>query len=67
MARKTRAELNEEYMRRLELSRRWREQEGFDDVWRRMIDLYRGRHWPRTTRNNIDLVAVNLAFSTGSL
>ncbi len=64
MARKTRAELNEEYMRRLELSRRWREQEGFDDVWRRMIDLYRGRHWPRTTRNNIDLVAVNLAFST---
>jgi hypothetical protein len=29
-----------------------------------MVDLYRGKHWPRTTVSNEDLIAVNLAFST---
>ena len=29
-----------------------------------MVDLYRGKHWPRTSVNNEDLIAVNLAFST---
>ena len=36
---------------------------GYDSVWERMIDLYRGKHWPRVTATE-DLVAVNLAFST---
>ena len=64
MARKTRVELHDLYHRRIELSRRWHEQEGFNDTWRRMIDLYRGRHWPRTTASMDDLISVNLAFST---
>ena len=64
MARKTRAELHTLYKRRIELSRRWHEQEGFNDTWRRMIDLYRGQHWPRTTSAQQDLISVNMAFST---
>jgi hypothetical protein len=64
MARKTRTELHDLYGRRIELSRRWHEQEGFNETWRRMIDLYRGRHWPRSAGMGKDLITVNLAFST---
>ena len=64
MARKTRAEQLEEFQHRLDLSRRWREEEGYDSTWRRLIDLYRGKHWPRTTSAQRDLIAVNLSFST---
>ena len=63
MARKSKAELFEQYSRRVEMSRRWRQQEGFEDTWRRLIDLYRGKHWDGSTTEE-DLVAVNLAFST---
>tara|TARA_R110000765_G_scaffold63424_1_gene123269 strand:- start:937 stop:2751 length:1815 start_codon:yes stop_codon:yes gene_type:complete len=37
---------------------------GYDSLWRRMNDLYRGRHWPRTTASREDRISVNLAFST---
>jgi hypothetical protein len=49
MARKTRDELLGDYQHRLDLSRRWRDEEGYDRTWRRLIDMYRGKHWPRTT------------------
>lgn len=48
---------------RVQLSQRWREQEGYDSTWSRMIDLYRGRHFPRAMTNE-DRIAVNIAFST---
>ena len=64
MARETRAEQLENFQHRLNLSRRWREEEGYDNTWRRLIDLYRGKHWPRTTSAQRDLIAVNLSFST---
>jgi hypothetical protein len=64
MAHKTRAELHEQYTRRLERTRRWREEQGYDRTWWRLIDLYRGKHWAETTRSRSDLIAVNLAFST---
>ena len=63
MARKTRAEKHEIILRKLESSARWRDEMGYDSLWERMIDLYRGKHWPRVTATE-DLVAVNLAFST---
>ena len=50
MPRKTRRELHESYTERLQSSRRWREFEGYDDTWMRLIDLYRGRHWPMRWR-----------------
>tara|TARA_R100000808_G_scaffold10648_2_gene28128 strand:+ start:2872 stop:4746 length:1875 start_codon:yes stop_codon:yes gene_type:complete len=64
MARVTRSERFEKIQRELTGSARWREDRGYDNMWRRMIDLYRGKHWPNTTANNEDLIAVNLAFST---
>jgi len=64
MAHKTRAELHEQYTRRLERTRRWREDQAYDRTWWRLIDLYRGKHWAETTRSRSDLIAVNLAFST---
>ena len=63
MARKTRKEKYELINERLIASTRWREEMGYDQLWRRMIDLYRGKHWPQTTSNE-DLIAVNIAFST---
>ena len=64
MARKTRVEQHEIVQRRIRSSGRWRDEEGYDSLWRRMNDLYRGKHWPRTTASSEDLIAVNLAFST---
>ena len=64
MPRKTRSEQHESIIHRLDSSRRWREDQGYDQTWVRMVDLYRGRHWPRTSYNREDLIVVNLAFST---
>ena len=64
MARKTRDELLSDFQHRLDLSRRWRDEEGYDRTWRRLIDMYRGKHWPRTTSSERDLITVNLSFST---
>lgn len=64
MARKTKTEKFEVAQRRLRASARWRDEMGYDSLWRRMNDLYRGKHWPRTTASREDMIAVNLAFST---
>jgi len=60
MARKTKAEKHEIILRKLESSARWRDEMGYDSLWERMIDLYRGKHWPETTMTRDDLVAVVL-------
>lgn len=64
VARRSRSEVFDSYKRRLELARKWRDDEGYDETWRRLGDLYRGKHWPSTTVTQSDLIAVNLAFST---
>lgn len=64
MARKTRADQLTIINEKLDSSARWRDEMGYDNLWRRMVDLYRGRHWPRTTASTEDLIAVNIAFST---
>jgi hypothetical protein len=64
MARKTKADKYEIVKRRLDASARWRDEMGYDSLWRRMADLYRGKHWPQTSVSSEDLIAVNLAFST---
>jgi hypothetical protein len=46
----------------LEHSRRWRKEEKYDDLWQRMIDLYRGKH--HRTDIKEDQLLVNMAFST---
>ena len=64
MARMSKAEKLELYRERLNRSRGWRSDQGYDSLWRRMIDLYRGKHWPASTAMQQDLIAVNLSFST---
>jgi hypothetical protein len=43
-------------------SKRWRDGENTDDLWKRMIDLYRGRQYDGMSAN--DRLVVNLAFAT---
>ena len=64
MAKKTRLESLTDYQEKVQKCHEWRESENLDRTWRRLNDLYRGKHWPSTTVNNQDLIAVNLAFST---
>lgn len=43
-------------------SKKWRDQDKYDDMWRRMVDLYRGRHYDGLSKD--DRLIVNLAFAT---
>jgi hypothetical protein len=43
-------------------SKRWRQNERYDDLWKRMIDLYRGKHYEGKSRN--DRLVVNMVFAT---
>lgn len=45
MARPSNASLLKRQRSQIELSRQWRQTEDYDELWRRMIDLYRGRHY----------------------
>ena len=46
----------------LKRSQRWRENEGYDALWKRMRDLYRGKHL--LTSSATDRLIVNMAFAT---
>lgn len=48
---------------RIEASRGFRKHEAYDDLWKRMNDLYRGKHFPDNLTYE-DKVAVNICFST---
>lgn len=63
MARESRATLNQRYRERLKAAQRFRREETLDDLWNRMIDLYRGKQWPKGLTDE-DRLVVNQAFST---
>lgn len=46
----------------LQRSRKWRADEGIDDLWRRMVDMYAGKHYDRESSS--DRMVVNRAFKT---
>lgn len=48
---------------RIESARQFRKDEGLDDLWERLIDLYAGQHYPKGLQAE-DRIAVNVAFST---
>lgn len=60
-SKKTKKELVATYDRRVKMSRRWRE-ESYDKTWKRLIDLYKGKHF--TGLSSQDRIAVNVSFST---
>lgn len=62
MARPSNASLLKRQRSQIELSRQWRQTEDYDELWRRMIDLYRGRHYKSMLPE--DKMLVNMAFST---
>jgi len=62
MARITNTELLTKYRSKLEQSRRWRREERYDDLWSRLIDLYRGKH--HRTDIKEDQLLINIAFAT---
>ena len=71
MARQTKAEQFAKIQDRIEMTHRWRVDEGYDALWRRMIDLYRGKTYHGDTLGagysgnvSYDRISVNLAFST---
>lgn len=59
----SKADLLKRYRDRIKVSQRWREDEGYDDTWRRLIDMYRGKTFT-SVRAGEDKIAVNVAFST---
>ena len=62
MAKKTSADHLKHSKMRLEASKKWRKQDGYDALWKRMNDLYRGKHFD--DYKNEDQMLVNIAFST---
>ena len=63
MAKQSKSEKLKRYRNRLNHARRWREEEGYDDTWGRMLDLYKGKHFPEGLDDE-DRIAINIAFST---
>lgn len=53
------------YRMRLDSSKRWRKDACYDDTWKRLIDLYRGKHFTSDDlAGGDDKIAVNVSFST---
>lgn len=63
MAKLTKAEKLKRYRQRIKHAKKWRDSEGYDGTWRRMLDLYKGKHFP-SSMDDEDRIAINMAFST---
>jgi hypothetical protein len=62
MARPSNYDILSQYRQKITASKRWRKEESYDETWKRLIDLYRGRHYEYFTDE--DRILVNMAFST---
>ncbi|NCA25240.1 MAG: hypothetical protein EBS91_11755, partial [Betaproteobacteria bacterium] len=62
MARKPLGDYLTTYRKKIDTSKRWRKEEGYDQIWKRMSDLYRGRHYEYYSES--DRLLVNICFST---
>ena len=62
MAKKSNADYLAQCKSRIEASRRWRKDDGYDATWRRMTDMYKGRHFDDYRTE--DRILVNISFST---
>ena len=62
MARPSNADKLAKYRKQLANSKRWRRDEDHDATWRRLVDMYRGRHYEFASDE--DRLLVNVAFST---
>ena len=62
MARPSNSEILSRYKNKIVSSKRWRKEESYDETWKRLNDLYRGRHYEYFSDE--DRVLINMAFST---
>lgn len=62
MARPSNNDILARYRKKLTASKRWRKEESYDETWKRLVDLYRGRHYEYFTDE--DRILVNMVFST---
>jgi len=62
MARPKNADVLKGYFQRIQASKKWREDEKYDDLWCSLVDLYRGKHYDNLSKE--DRIAVNIAFAT---
>lgn len=62
MARPSHAEIISRYSTQINAAKRWREREGYDSTWKRLVDLYRGRQFENMSEE--DRITVNISFST---
>ena len=62
MARQSNYDKLKNYRQRIDSSRMWRKNDGYDDLWQRMINLYRGRQYRGVATG--DRLLVNICFST---
>lgn len=62
MARPTNKDILSRYRKKIDESRRWMKNDAYHDLWTRMIDLYRGKHYDELSES--DRMMVNMAFST---
>lgn len=62
MAKPKKTDTLKRYQTELARGIKWRNSEDLDGLWRRMIDLYKGKHYEKMSRH--DRLVVNRAFST---
>ena len=62
MARPSNSDILARYRKKIDSSKKWRKEESYDETWRRLVDLYRGRHYEYFTDE--DRILVNMTFST---
>ncbi len=62
MARKSQSEQLGVYRAHLAASKKWRKDEGYDATWRRLLDLYKGKHYDNYSDE--DRMLINISFST---
>ena len=62
MARESNYNKLSNYRKNIDYSMRWRDSQNYDQLWQRLINLYRGRQYRGSA--NGDRLLVNIAFST---
>ncbi|CAB4151381.1 Portal protein [uncultured Caudovirales phage] len=61
MARSSQTEQLASYRQHIETSKKWRKDDGHDALWKRLIDLYKGKHYDHFS--NEDRMLINISFS----
>ena len=61
MARSSQTEQLASYRQHIETSKKWRKDDGHDALWKRLIDLYKGKHYDHFSDE--DRMLINISFS----